>query len=68
MTRTVVNLDDGLFERAAEILGLSQKTETVNAALRYVVAAAARRRFLDEARQGAFADLADPQERDQAWR
>jgi Arc/MetJ family transcription regulator len=68
MTRTVINLDDDLFERAATILGATQKTETVNAALRYVVAAAARRRFLDDAREGAFAGLADPDERAEAWR
>jgi Arc/MetJ family transcription regulator len=68
MTRTVINLDDDLFAQAAEILGATQKTETVNAALRYVVAAAARRRFLDDARQGAFASLADPNERVEAWR
>jgi Arc/MetJ family transcription regulator len=67
MTRTVINLDDDLCERAAAILGATQKTETVNAALRYVVAAAARRRFLDDAREGAFAGLADADERAGAW-
>jgi len=40
----------------------------VLAALRYVVTAAARRRFLDDARQGAFASLTDPDERAEAWR
>src|SRR5262249_14608950 len=53
--------------RAAEILGVNPETETVNAALRYV-AATARWRFLDDARQGAFASLTDPDERAEAWR
>jgi Arc/MetJ family transcription regulator len=68
MTRAVINVDDDLLAWAAEILGATQKTETVNTALRYGVAAAARRRFLDGARQGAFVSLTDPDERAEAWR
>ena len=38
MTRTIIDTDDELLERAKEILGTTTKKDTVNAALRQVVA------------------------------
>jgi Arc/MetJ family transcription regulator len=44
-TRTNINLDKHLVEEAAAVLGTVQTTETVHAALREVVARAARQRL-----------------------
>jgi Arc/MetJ family transcription regulator len=43
--RTNINLDKHLVEEAAAVLGTVQTTETVHAALREVVARAARQRL-----------------------
>jgi Arc/MetJ family transcription regulator len=43
--RTNINLDKGLVEAAAQVLGTAQTTETVHAALRDVVSRAARQRL-----------------------
>jgi Arc/MetJ family transcription regulator len=43
--RTNINLDKRLVEEAAAVLGTAQTTETVHAALREVVARAARQRL-----------------------
>ena len=68
MSRTLIDTNDELLERARAVLGTGTKKDRVNAALAQVVALDARRQFLDDARRG---DLADPAERtvpDQAWR
>jgi len=54
--RTNINLDRELVEAAAAVLGTVQATETVHAALREVVARAARRRLAGR----EFADLTPP--------
>ena len=43
MTKTLVDIDDDLLEAAREVLGTSTKKDTVNAALREVLAAQERR-------------------------
>jgi Arc/MetJ family transcription regulator len=67
MTRTIVDTDDELLERAREILGTTTKKDTINGALREVVALAARRQFLEDAKAGAFSELAEPGVRDGLW-
>ena len=68
MSRTLINTDDELLERARAVLGTSTKKDTVNGALAQVVALDARRQFLDDARQGGLADALDDTVQDQAWR
>lgn len=67
MARTVIDLDDELVASVAQELGTSTKKDTVNAALREVLAnrrrALALTRLRDSATEGAFdlALLADKQ-------
>jgi Arc/MetJ family transcription regulator len=68
MTRTLIDADDELLERARAVLGTRTKKDTVNAALAQVVALAARRQFLDDARAGALAAAVDETVMDRAWR
>jgi Arc/MetJ family transcription regulator len=49
-------------------LGTSSAEETVNAAIREVVRHAAADRFMEMAREGAFADLMNPEIMERAWR
>lgn len=44
MTKTLIDIDDGLLEAAREVLGTTTKKDTVNTALREVLAAQERRR------------------------
>ncbi|RDS66901.1 type II toxin-antitoxin system VapB family antitoxin [Streptomyces sp. M7] len=48
MSRTVIDLDDDALEAAAKDLGTSTKTDTINTALREIVARNRRLRALDE--------------------
>ncbi len=68
MTRTLIDTNDELLERAQAVLGTGTKKDTVNAALAQVVALNARRQFLDDARGGGLADAVDDAVADQAWR
>ena len=68
MSRTLIDTNDELLERAQAVLGTGTKKDTVNAALAQVVALNARRQFLDDARRGDLTDAADEQLMDQAWR
>lgn len=58
MSRTVIDLDDGLVADVSKALGTSTKKETVNAALREVLEyrrrALALTRLRDSAAEGAF--------------
>ena len=56
MSRTLVDVDPDLLTAASEVLGTRTKKDTVTAALRAAVAAAAQRRELDMIRIGAWAD------------
>lgn len=68
MTRTLIDANDELLERARALLGTRTKKDTVNAALAQVIALAARRQFLNDARTGVLFDAADDTVMDQAWR
>ncbi len=68
MTRTLIDADDELLERARVLLRTGTKKDTVNAALAQVVALDARRQFLDDARAGAISDATDDTVMDRAWR
>lgn len=68
MTRTLIDANDDLLERAPAVLGTGTKKDTVNAALAQVVALNVRRQFLDDARSGGLTDAVDESVTDQAWR
>ena len=68
MSRTLIDTNDELLERARAVLGTATKKDTVNAALAQVIALNARRQFLDDARRGDLADAVDEVVMDQAWR
>lgn len=68
MARTVIDIDDDLLDRAAELLQTRTKRDTVNGALREVVARRARLAELDRLARGELPDLADPDVMAQAWR
>ena len=68
MTRTIIDTDDELLAAAQEILGTTTKKDTVNAALRRVVALEAGRQFLEDAAAGKFSELAEPGAREALWR
>ena len=48
MSRTVIDIDDDALEAAAKELGTSTKRDTINTALREIVARNRRLRALDE--------------------
>jgi Arc/MetJ family transcription regulator len=56
MTRTLVDVDPDLLAAAGEVLGTRTKKDTVTAALRAAIAAAAQRRELEMLHSGAWAD------------
>ena len=68
MSTTQLELEPGLLEQAASILGTTTKKATVNEALRRVVQSETRRRHLDELASGALRDLSDDEIMKSAWR
>ena len=69
MAKTLVDIDDALLEAAREVLGTSTKKDTVNAALREVLAAQERRRASVELIMwGQRNEPWDDSVRDRAWR
>ncbi len=68
MSRTLINLDDDLCAKAAEILGTTTKVSTVNTVLKEFVSAHRRRELLEWLAEGNLSDLADDKVREQAWR
>lgn len=68
MARTMIDVDDELLQRAAELLHTTTKRDTVNAALREVVARRARLAELARLAAGELPDLGDPAVMAQAWR
>ncbi|GAA1270527.1 hypothetical protein GCM10009665_68560 [Kitasatospora nipponensis] len=72
MPKTVIDIDDEALAKAAELLGTATKKDTVNAALRDVVArhgkAVAVADFLADLDAGLYADLLDSEVMGQAWR
>jgi Arc/MetJ family transcription regulator len=67
MTKTLIDIDDDDLAAAQQILSTETKKDTVNAALREVVALAARRRDLQRLTSGSLADLADDEVMRAAW-
>jgi Arc/MetJ family transcription regulator len=68
MTKTLIDIDEDLLGEAQAILGTKTKKDTVTAALREAIVAAARRREIEYIENGGYADLADSAVMARAWR
>ena len=69
MAKTLIDVDDALLEAARDVLGTSTKKDTVNTALREVVAARARSEAaLRLIEWGQRNEPWDDSIRDRAWR
>lgn len=68
MSRTVIDLDDDLLAKAAELFGTRTKVATVNAALSDAVNRAERAEFLDWLAADGLPDLGDADVMEKAWR
>ena len=68
MRKTTLTIDDDLVRRAADVLGTGGLKATVDAALQEVVAADARRRFVERLRAMRGLDLDQPEVMAGAWR
>ena len=69
VAKTLIDIDDDLLEAAREALGTSTKKDTVNAALREVIAARDRAAAVDELiAWGQRNEPWDDSIRDRAWR
>ncbi|MGW4535636.1 type II toxin-antitoxin system VapB family antitoxin [Nocardia sp. NPDC004340] len=72
MSRTMIDIDDEALAEVSGLLGTTTKKDTVNAALRQVIAchrrSAALERMQARSRSGAYDDVIDPGRRDEAWR
>lgn len=69
MAKTLIDIDDNLLEAAREALGTTTKKDTVNAALREVLAARDRAAAVDELiAWGQRNEPWDDGIRDRAWR
>ena len=68
MSKRLVDIDDGLLDEAARVLGASTMKETVNRALAEVVSAARRRRHADRLAGMQGLDLNRPKVMSRAWR
>ncbi len=69
MAKTLIDVDDALLEAARHVLGTSTKKDTVNTALREVVAARARSEAaLKLIEWGQRNEPWDDSVRDRAWR
>lgn len=67
MSKTVIDLDDDLVERAADALGTTSKKATVDQALRRVVMEQMRRRHIQRFSTGDNPDLNNQALMDAAW-
>ena len=67
MAKTLIDVDEDQLAAAARVLNTETKKDTVNAALREVVALAARRRDLQRLTSSSLADLADDEVMRTAW-
>lgn len=68
MSRTVIDLDDELLDKAAQLYGTTTKVATVNAALADAVNRAERTALLGWIADGCLPDLSDDTVMDGAWR
>jgi Arc/MetJ family transcription regulator len=67
VAKTLIDVDDDDLAAAQQVLHTKTKKDTVNVALREVVALAARRRDLERLTSGALSDLADDDVMRAAW-
>jgi Arc/MetJ family transcription regulator len=67
MAKTLIDVDEGDLAAAQRVLRTRTKKETVNAALREVIALAARRRDLQRLTSGGLPDLGDDDVMRAAW-
>jgi Arc/MetJ family transcription regulator len=68
MSKTMIDLDDGLLAEAAEILGTTTKKDTVNRALAELIRSRRREELINWLVSDPLPDLRDPQIMGQAWR
>lgn len=68
MTKTLIDIDGEALEQAQRVLLTTTKKDTVNAALRTVVALEARRADLERFTSDAHSDLRDIDIMARAWR
>jgi Arc/MetJ family transcription regulator len=68
MRKTTIVVDDDLVAQAQTVLGTSGLKDTVDAALKEVVASAARRAHARRLREMRGLDLDRPEIMEQAWR
>lgn len=61
MTKTLIDLDDDLLDRAMRLSALPTKKAVVNSALESMVRRLELARYVDFATSGALDDLADPE-------
>lgn len=67
MRKTTLSVDDDLIRRAADVLGTVGLKDTVDGALREILAADARRRFAERLRDMRGVDLDRPEVMAGAW-
>ena len=67
MTKRLVEIDDADLKKAQELLGAATIRETVERALKEVIAAEARRQYIELLRDGHLSLMADKEERRRAW-
>jgi len=60
VTKTLIDLDDDVLQRALELSGETTKKAVVRLALEEFVQRRARNRYLDVLASGSFDDLGDP--------
>ena len=68
MTKRLIDLDDELVETARRELGTTTIADTVRTARREAAANRARSRQIDCLTSGGLAAMADPAQRETAWR
>lgn len=67
MTKRLVEIDDVDLKEAQRLLGAATIRETVERALKEVIAAEARRQYIELLRDGHLSLMADKEERRRAW-
>jgi Arc/MetJ family transcription regulator len=67
MAKTLIDVNEEYLAAAQEVLQTETKKDTINAALRAVVALAARRRDLQRLVSGGLPDLEDAEVMRAAW-
>lgn len=68
MAKKLVDIDVEALEEARRVLGVESYKDTVNAGLREIIAAAARRREIERFTDARPRDIDDPEVVARAWR